>query len=109
MAKEKEEVKTPKKEVYTISETVLNKGYRAKVDNKVIHIQAPIKKFGQVTKEGFIAVQDGFDKENGKPIMKTVDALTDLTDQQLKELVYAGVIVLTKEQEKEFKTKFLSV
>ena len=105
MAKEKEEVK---KEGYAISETVLNKGYRAKIDNKIFHIHAPIKRFGQVTREGFVEVQDGFNAQDGQPIMKKVDGLTDLSDKQLKELVYAGVIVLTEKQEKEFRAKFLT-
>lgn len=111
MAKEKEaktEVKAEVKEGYAISDVVLKKGYRAKIDNRIFHIHAPLKnRAGVVVKESFIEVQDGFDPASGTPIMKTVDTLTDLSDRQLKELVFAGVLKLTEKQEKEFGSKFL--
>lgn len=86
------------KESYKISETALSKGYLATIDSRVFH----------VIKGGGVHVQDGFDPKSGKPIMKQVEALSDLSDQQLKELVYAGVIEMTPEQDKAFGVKFLS-
>ena len=109
MADKKEEVKEVKKEVkgFAVSESAREKGYKATIDGKIIHIHAPVKtKFGQVIKESYIEVQKGFDSANGTPVMQEVEILDGLSDRQLYELVLAGVIALTPEQEKSFGEKF---
>lgn len=107
----KEEVKPvvdkPKKQVYKISPAVLEKGYSAKIDNQTITIHKTLKtRDGQTVKDAWIEVQEGYDPKTGKPIMKTVSELTDITDEQFRQLTIAKVIILTPEQEKIFGRKF---
>lgn len=118
MSKEKKEDKELKPEVkkqrYALSDQVLNQGYTAMIPRYT----------GRLFKIGFDVNLQG-DKVNAyASVMEQIENpgrgggvlwkwtgqtyLENLTDEQLRLLALARVIVLNKEQEKIFKEKFYS-
>lgn len=120
MSKEKKEIKEvqeekqEKKQKYALSDVVLNQGYTAMIPRHT----------GRLFKIGFDVNLQG-DKVNAyASVMEQIDNpgrgggklwkwtgqtfLEDLTDEQLRLLALARVIILNKEQEKIYKEKFYS-
>lgn len=94
MAKEKTESGK-----FQISESVKRDGYLATVDGAEINIGFELSHKGEKN-SAFASVGEGYGKlfkGSGK------DYLEDLSDEQVRVLTLAGVIVLTPEQETKYK------
>lgn len=120
MSKEKKEVKeeikpvAEKKQKYALSDIVLNQGYTAMIPRHT----------GRLFKIGFDINLQGHKMNAYASVMEQVENpgrgggvlwkwtgqtyLEDLTDEQLRLLTIARVIILNKEQEKIYKEKFFS-
>ena len=118
MAKEKkvsEETKSEeiseKKQRYELSDQVLAQGYKAKIDGRYFHIGFDLDYEGK-KKDRYASLmeQSVNTGRQGGVIWKAtgITYLEDLTDEQLRQLALARVILLNKEQEKIFRKKFYS-
>lgn len=107
----KEKPKQEQANIYAVSENILNKpvGYSAKVDDVNITViphlygegfNSQNEKINVIKEPGFV-LMNGQKTESGK--------FENLTDKQLYELVSAGVIKLTPEQEKAFRKQFFGI
>lgn len=100
---------TEKPEEYALTPFIKEKGYKAKIDNKlvIVHKTEYAKNTTIVVKECYCEVQTGFDSVKGTPVLKnTGSVLSGLTDIQLFQLVHADVITLNEKQTEAFKLKF---
>lgn len=102
---------------YALTDAALTKGYKAKIANGLVIVHKTVYSKDRdhngkqiVISAAYAEVQTGFDGKTGQPIMEdTGNVLKNISDQQLKELVYAGIIKLTPEQETAFREKFYNL
>lgn len=113
MTKEKEtelkEVKEKKSEVYNLSEQILRDGYKATIDGRLFMVGFDISPNGEkMSQYASVMKQVSNPGRGGGQMWKATDvySLEDLSDEQLRLLALAGVITLTKEQEKIYAEKF---
>jgi len=108
---EVKETVTEKKQRYDLTDAVLAQGYSATVDGRLFKIGFDLNFEGKKN-NAYASVMESIDNpaRGGGKLWKWtgITYLEDLTDKQLWVLAIAKVILLNKEQEKIFKSKFYS-
>jgi predicted house-cleaning NTP pyrophosphatase (Maf/HAM1 superfamily) len=101
-------VKEDKKEKYQLSDAVLNSGYNSKIEGREFIVDFETNFKGERTSR--FASCGNYQRVAGAVEFKSngQNYFEDLTDEQVRQLALAGAIVLTPEQQKDFRKKFYS-
>ena len=101
-------VKEDKKEKYQLSDAVLNSGYNSKIEGREFIVDFETNFKGERTSR--FASCGNYQRNAGVVEFKSngQNYFEDLTDEQVRQLALAGAIVLTPEQQKDFRKKFYS-